>query len=142
MANPLDLAGSAGAGRPAWRSRGYHPGRKVLTVLRGLRHGVLNDFSVSYKLALSLAVLAASLWLRQWVDVALIVLVTANALTAELFNTAIEEICDFIQPGHEPRIGAIKDVAAAAAGVAILVWLAVVSFEFYNAARLVLGPGS
>jgi diacylglycerol kinase len=131
---PADAAPPA----PRWRARGYHPGRKLTTALRGLKHGVLSDFSVSYKLVLSLVVIGVSVWLRHWVDVVVVVLVTANALTAELFNTAIEETCDFVQPAHEARIGAIKDVAAAAAGVAIVVWVAVVVYEFYQAARLIL----
>lgn len=38
------------------RMSAYDPRRKLLTVLRGLRHGVLTDFSVSYKLVLSLLI--------------------------------------------------------------------------------------
>lgn len=64
----------AEAGRPGPTSA-YDPRRKVLTVLRGLRHA---------------------------------------------------------------SIGAIKDVAAAAAGVAIAVWIAVVGWEYVNAARLLI----
>lgn len=59
-------------------------------------------------------------------------------MTAELFNTAIEDLCDFIEPQHHASIGAIKDVAAAAAGVAIAVWIAVVCWENVKAARLLL----
>ena len=35
-------------------------------------------------------------------------------LTAETFNTALEELCDKFQPTHDPHIGKIKDLAAAA----------------------------
>jgi diacylglycerol kinase (ATP) len=34
-------------------------------------------------------------------------------LSAEIFNTAIEKICDIIQPDFDQRIG-IKDIAAGA----------------------------
>jgi diacylglycerol kinase len=33
---------------------------------------------------------------------------------AELFNTAIEKLCDHISPGYSKKIKFIKDVAAAA----------------------------
>ena len=35
-------------------------------------------------------------------------------LTAETFNTALEELCDKFQPEHDPHIAKIKDLAAAA----------------------------
>ncbi|MEO6313395.1 MAG: diacylglycerol kinase family protein [Chitinophagaceae bacterium] len=40
---------------------------------------------------------------------------------AELFNTAIEHICDMISPQFHPRIKIIKDLSAAAVLVAALV---------------------
>lgn len=120
------------------RASGYDPVRKILTVLRGLRHGVLTDFSVSYKLIVSLLIMGTSIWLRQWIDVAIVAVVTAQALTAELFNTAIEDLCDFVEPGHHASIGAIKDVAAAAAGLAVAVWVGVVGWEYVKVARLLL----
>lgn len=47
-------------------------------------------------------------------DAALILLVSAAVLSAEIFNTAIERICDLIQPDFDPRIGFIKDISAGA----------------------------
>ncbi len=35
-------------------------------------------------------------------------------LTAEIFNTALEELCDKFQPSHDPHIARIKDLSAAA----------------------------
>lgn len=32
----------------------------------------------------------------------------------EMINTAIEKLCDFVQPEKDPQIGAIKDISAAA----------------------------
>ncbi|MFZ2167472.1 MAG: diacylglycerol kinase family protein [Minisyncoccia bacterium] len=43
-----------------------------------------------------------------------IVLVISIVLTAEAFNTALEELCDKFQPTHDPHIKKIKDLAAAA----------------------------
>ncbi len=39
---------------------------------------------------------------------------SAAVLSAEIFNTAIEKMCDIIQPDFDERIGFIKDIAAGA----------------------------
>jgi diacylglycerol kinase len=48
------------------------------------------------------------------VDTALILIVSFGVLAAEIFNTAIEKICDIIQPEFDKRIGFIKDISAGA----------------------------
>jgi diacylglycerol kinase len=108
---------------------GYHPLRKLRVVLSGLRYAVIYDFSVTYKLALSAVVLAAAIMLRAWVDVLLIMLVTALVLIAEMMNSAIEALCDFIETRHNEKIGVIKDIAAAAVGISILAWVIVIAVE-------------
>lgn len=47
-------------------------------------------------------------------DTALILMASAAVLSAEIFNTAIEKICDIIQPDFDKRIAFIKDIAAGA----------------------------
>jgi len=44
----------------------------------------------------------------------LIIFVITFVLTAEALNTAIEELCDKINPDHDSHIAKIKDIAAAA----------------------------
>lgn len=48
------------------------------------------------------------------VDAVLVLMVSFGVLSAEIFNTAIEKICDFIQPDFDKRIGFIKDISAGA----------------------------
>ncbi|SHG45218.1 diacylglycerol kinase (ATP) [Chryseobacterium oranimense] len=48
------------------------------------------------------------------VDTVLILMASAGVLSAEIFNTAIERICDIIQPDFDKRIGFIKDISAGA----------------------------
>ena len=45
---------------------------------------------------------------------ALLVVMIVMVLMAELFNTAIELLCDYVQPDHHKVIGKIKDLSAAA----------------------------
>lgn len=108
---------------------GYHPLRKLRTVLSGLRYAVVYDFSVAWKLAASVPVLVATLLLRDWLDSLLLMVVTVFVLVAEMFNSAIEALCDFVEPRHSEKIAVIKDIAAAAVGLAMLAWLLVLGFE-------------
>ena len=108
---------------------GYHPLRKIQTVISGLRYAVLYDWSVTYKLILSVVVLAMAFVARAWVDVLLILVVTAFVLVAEIFNSAIEALCDFIETRHNEKIKIIKDIAAAGVGIAIFVWFIVLGVE-------------
>jgi diacylglycerol kinase (ATP) len=48
------------------------------------------------------------------IDTILILIVSFGVLSAEIFNTAIEKICDIIQPEFDKRIGFIKDISAGA----------------------------
>ena len=47
-------------------------------------------------------------------DVVLIFIVCFLILIAEIINTAIEKICDFVEPNFNKKIGLIKDIAAGA----------------------------
>ena len=108
---------------------GYHPLRKLRTAFSGLRYAVLYDWSVTYKLVLSAIVLVVAFALRAWVDFLLILVVTAFVLVAEIFNSAIEALCDFVETRHNEKIKVIKDIAAAGVGIAIFVWMVVLGVE-------------
>jgi len=90
-----------------------------------LRFAVLYDFSVAYKFVVSAVVMVLALIFQQWINVEMLLLATGLVLMAELSNSAIEAVCDFIEPHHHEQIGAIKDIAAAAVAV-MVVWLVVV----------------
>lgn len=108
---------------------GYHPLKKIRTVFSGLRYAVMYDWSVTYKLFLSALVLILAFAFRQWLDVLLILLATAFVIAAEIFNSAIEALCDFMETRENPKIKIIKDMAAAAVGIAMLVWLVIIVSE-------------
>ena len=122
-----------GTGEP-----GYHPLRKLRTIGSGLRYAVIYDFSVAWKLVFSLCILVAALFARAWVDSLLIVVVTALVLVAEIMNSAIEALCDFVETRHNEKIGIIKDIAAAGVGIAIFTWLLVLGFEVEEMLRALL----
>ena len=122
-----------GTGEP-----GYHPLRKMKIFASGLRFAVRYDFSVAYKLVLSTILLAVALIFQAWVDFEMILLATGLVVMAELFNSAIEAVCDFLETRENEKIRAIKDIAAAAVGISIVVWLTVVLSDVARLAALLL----
>jgi len=125
-------ASSAKASTP--RRRPSSPQRKARIILLGLwRAG--HDFNVAYKMVVSAVVLVLAGVGWKWLRLGVIGVATGLLLVSELFNTAVEQLCDFVQPDYDERIGAVKDVAAAAAGTGMVFWLAVMAIE---AVRLIL----
>lgn len=118
--------------KPSVRTRTPALLRKAGHAARGLLYAIRHDASVAAILPVSGVVVVASIVLSRWVDLVLVSVVTVQALAAELYNTALERLCDYVEARHEPRIGAIKDIAASAVGVTILVWAAVVIYEYVN----------
>jgi diacylglycerol kinase (ATP) len=102
--------------------RSFHPVRKLRVVFSGLRYGILNESSVAIEIILSALVLTGCFYYRQWLDFSIVLVASGLMLVAEMVNTAIEGLCDFVEPGHNEKIGIIKDVASAAVGIGILVW--------------------
>lgn len=111
----------------------FSPQDKIRVFGAGVRFAVSSDPNLAVQLILSLAVLVVTFWLREWLDFVLIVVVTGLMLIVEMINTVFEALCDYIQPEWDDRIGAIKDIAAAASGIAILLWTVSI---LYEAARI------
>lgn len=112
-----------------FRTPGYHPIQKVKVILAGLHVAIVTDFSVAYKVVLSVPVLAVSFFLQRWIDASIILLAMGLMLVSELFNSAIEVLCDFVEPQRNERIRITKDISAAATGLSILVWAAILVIE-------------
>ena len=115
---------------------GYHPLRKIRVIFSGLKFGVIFEISVAYKLILSAIILCFSLLFHDWVDVMVILVATAQVLSAELFNTSIEAVCDFLEPANNRKIMIIKDISAAATGISIVAWAIVSIYEYYKLVML------
>jgi diacylglycerol kinase (ATP) len=124
-----------GTGEP-----GYHPLRKIRIVASGLRFAVRYDFSVAYNLVLSTLLLASALAFQEWVDFEMILLATGLVVMAGLFNSAIEAVCDFIEIRQNEMVRAIKDIAAAAVGISIVIGLIVVVSDVVRVIKL-MWPG-
>lgn len=108
---------------------GFHPLQKIRIIVGGLFSAMRYDLSVAYKVVISIALLAVLFFMRQWVDFLLIFVVTSVMLTAEIFNSCIEAICDFIETHEDEKIKLIKDMAAGGTGLCIFTWVLVVGYE-------------
>ncbi len=117
---------------------GYHPLRKIKIIWSGLRFAVFCDFSVAYKMVLSLIILTLALLFQEWIDFELLLLATGLVLIAEMLNSAIEAVCDFLETRENEKIRAIKDIAAAAVGISMALWLTVVISDLARLTPLLL----
>ena len=59
-------------------------------------------------------------------------------LVSEIFNTAIEALCDFVESNKNEKIGVIKDISAGAVGVSVFIWIMVIIIELYRASILLM----
>lgn len=55
-----------------------------------------------------------------YIDVALIIICNAACHAIELINTSIEHLCNHIHDGYHERIGVVKDIAAGATLIVVV----------------------
>ena len=71
--------------------------------------------SIKLAIAFAVALVALGVLLRfTFVEIAILILAATLLLAVETLNTAVEMLCDYVHADPNPRIGRIKDVAAAA----------------------------
>ncbi|KMQ68861.1 diacylglycerol kinase [Chryseobacterium sp. FH2] len=66
------------------------------------------------------------------IDIMLVFIVSFGVLSAEIFNTAIEKICDIIHPEYDKRIGFIKDISAGAVILMVIVSVVVGTLVYWK----------
>lgn len=102
-----------------------HPRARLRSIgfaLQGLRQLIMLEPNAQIHLVATIGVIAAGV-IRHIgrYDWALIVIAIALVWIAEAFNTAIETLCDLWCKGaYHPKIGIIKDIAAAAVLIAAM----------------------
>jgi diacylglycerol kinase len=71
------------------------------------------NFQLEFVAFLLNVILIFALKLNQ-LDSIIILLICGLVLVAEILNTAIEKLCDFVEPNFHLKIGIIKDISAGA----------------------------
>jgi diacylglycerol kinase (ATP) len=99
----------------------------------GIREFLLSQHNALIHLTVAIVVVAAGLITRlsamEW---ALVVFAVGLVWMAELFNTAIEKLCDLVSPGLHPKVKIIKDLAAAAVLVTAIAAVIIAFFIFIH----------
>ena len=106
--------------------------RRLSFALAGLGHAFRTEKSFRTHVAcLGLVLLALIIFRPSPLWWALVGFVSALVLFAELMNSALEKLVDFLHPGESPEVKAVKDMAAGAVLVAAFAalwvggWLAI-----------------
>ena len=89
----------------------------------GMSHFFTHERNGQIHLAVTLVVLVAGLVFKimvlEWLFVLLCI---ALVIGLEMFNSAIEKLCDIVEPNHHPTIKIVKDICAAA-----VLWATIIS---------------
>ena len=82
-----------------------------------------NERNGKVQLLVAALVVAAGFWLHisaaEWMTVLACI---AAVLSLEMLNSAIEKLCNLVQPGFHPAVRVIKDISAGA-----VLWVAIFS---------------
>lgn len=95
--------------------------KSVTYALKGLYLLVTTEHSIIVQLIISTLMCLVGFYMEistmEWMFQ---ILAIGLVLTAESLNTAIEALCDYLQPNYDKKIGFIKDIAAGAVTFAAL----------------------
>jgi diacylglycerol kinase len=85
----------------------------------GMQKFFREEHNARIHLAATLTVLVAAWFFGVSLhELILLIVVTGFVWAAEIFNTAIEKLLDFLSPQYDPRVKLIKDLSAAAVLIA------------------------
>lgn len=95
--------------------------KSITYALKGFYLLVTTEHSIISQLIISAAMCIVGFYMEiSTIEWMFQILAIGLVLTAESLNTAIEAICDYLQPNYDKKIGFIKDIAAGAVTFAAL----------------------
>ncbi|MEG6585829.1 diacylglycerol kinase family protein [Dendrosporobacter sp. 1207_IL3150] len=88
---------------------------------QGLKYALTNERNMIVHCCAAVISILFALWFGlEKLEIAVLVIIIALVIIAEMFNTAIEKIVDVIHPDYHPIAKVIKDLAAGAVLVAAI----------------------
>ncbi|MCD1117822.1 diacylglycerol kinase family protein [Chryseobacterium turcicum] len=107
--------------------------KSILNAFRGLFFMLTSERNFQLEVLALLINIFLIFYLKlSTIDTILILIVCFMVLVAEIFNTAIEKLCDMIQPEFDKRIGFIKDISAGAVTLMAILSLIVGVFVYWK----------
>ncbi|GAB4147742.1 MAG: hypothetical protein OHK0017_09770 [Patescibacteria group bacterium] len=110
----------------------YHPVKSIRYASEGLLLGFQREANLRLQFSLGIASCAILMFFHLYLLALGTLMMMFITMGAELFNTAIETLCDLLHPDFHPKIKIVKDMAAAAVWMASLAWLTVLIYGFYS----------
>jgi diacylglycerol kinase len=121
----------------AKKTKPYHPITNHLYAIRGFYDAFRLEHNLRIQFALGLTSVIVSLYIQSYSLALINFMMAIFVMSAEMFNTAIERLCDLIQPEKDERVRVIKDVTAAAVltlavgwGVILIIQISSLIFKF------------
>ncbi len=82
---------------------------------------------------ISIIVVAVIIYFKfSFVESAFCIIAMTMVLSAEIVNTAVEDICNKIEPNQDPMIAKIKDISSSLALVSVIGAFIIAVLVFYN----------
>ena len=103
----------------------------------GIEYAVFRDQRIRYKVVLSILFLLVALLFDDWLHFLVLLVVTGLMVVAEMINSAVAALCDYVQPRYDTLIGGIKDVAEGASWVAVFIWAVNILIVLYELVGLI-----
>lgn len=108
---------------------------------QGLRTGFATERNLKYHLLGLLLNLPLMIFLPvSRTEIGVILLCIGGVITAEFLNTALEKLCDVVQPNFDRRIGQIKDLSAGAVLFFVIITLVVAVIIYLPAVQKITAP--
>ncbi|MEN9649426.1 MAG: hypothetical protein RL094_393 [Candidatus Parcubacteria bacterium] len=112
--------------------------RSFQHALRGFATVAREEHNFKIHILAALVVILCSVYFDfSFVESSLLILAIVMVLGAEIVNTAIEDLCNKVEPAHDPIIGKIKDTLAAfvlvTAVAAVIIGIMVFTHHFKTA---------
>lgn len=99
--------------------------------LKGLWLLITTEHSIMVQSGIAVLMTLVGFWLNisklEWI---LQIFAIGLVLVAESLNTAIEKLCDYVQPEYDHKIGFIKDISAGAVSFAAIIALVIGSIIY------------
>lgn len=90
--------------------------------IKGFLTALREERNIRIHLGVALIVIALGFWFEiSATDWCIVLIMIGTVISAELLNTSLECLADFVTKDHHPGIGKVKDIASAAVLVLSLI---------------------
>ena len=89
--------------------------KRFSDAFNGIFHAIKSQKNMKIHITAAIVVISCGFFFKvSPIEWSILIITIGLVIAAEIFNTAIEWFCDFVEPNHHEKIGLIKDAAAGA----------------------------